>query len=331
MEEKVYDLAPARKTFSRVGLSLSVMLLITTVLQAIWFAIPDEDSWMASSSWGMWLGSFLPLYVVAMPVCLLMMGKLPAQAPRQIRLGAKNFMVFLPICFCVMYAGNILGNLLSGLLSGGEAENALVEYAMDTNPVKILVMVILAPLLEEYVFRKQLIDRTVVYGEKTAVMLSAVTFGLMHQNLFQFFYAFGLGLVFAYIYTRTGRLRYTVIFHGIINFMGSVVAPWILSAVDMEALEALETLDPNTSTEAIMTLYSQILPGLLLLLPYTLVLLGLSIAGLVLLIIQCRKLVWKETAAQLPKGTAFKVAYLNVGVGLFVLICLVFIALTLFI
>lgn len=327
MEEEIYDVTPARKTFSKIGLSLCVMLLLATAFQVLWFALPGEDSWMVSSSWGMWLGSFLPLYAVAIPVCLLVMRKLPAQAPRKIKLGTKNFFIFLPICFCVMYAGSLLGNLLSALLSGGSAENALVDYAMDTNPLKILVMVILAPLLEEYVFRKQLIDRTAVYGEKIAVLLSAVTFGLMHQNLFQFFYAFGLGLVFAYIYIRTGRLRYTVIFHGIVNFLGSVVAPWILTMLDLEALEAM---DPNAPAEEIMALYGQLLPGMLLLV-YFLFLMGMFVAGLVLLIIQCRKLVWKEVPAQLPKGSAFKTVYLNVGMGLFVLICLVSIVLTLFV
>lgn len=328
MEEEIYDVTPARRTFSRIGLALCVLLLVSTVIQGLWFGLPGEDSWMVSSSWGMWLGSFLPLYLAAMPACLLVMGRLPAQAPRQIKLGAKNFWIFLPICFCVMYAGSILGNLLSSVLSGGTAENALVDYAMDTNPLKILVMVILAPLLEEYVFRKQLIDRTAVYGEKIAVLLSAVTFGLMHQNLFQFFYAFGLGLVFAYIYTRTGRLRYTVIFHGIVNFLGSVVAPGILTMLD---LEALENMDPNAPVEELMALYSRILPGMLLLLVYFLFLMGMFIAGLVLLIVQSKKLVWKEAPAQLPKGTGFKTVYLNVGMGLFTLICLVSIVFVLFI
>ena len=328
MEENIVDLAPAKKAFTRVGLALSAMLLICFILQTLWVSLPGEDSWMTSSSWGMWLGSFLPQYLVAMPACLLIMGTLPAHAPRQIKLGTKNFLVFLPICFCVMYAGNILGNLLSGLLSGGQAENALLDFVMDTNPLKILVIVILAPLLEEYVFRKQLIDRTVVYGEKIAVLLSAVTFGLMHQNLFQFFYAFGLGLIFAYIYTRTGHVRYTVIFHAIINFMGSVIAPWILSKMDLEAMNAM---DPNASAEELTALYAEILPGMLLFLVYALALVGLSIAGLVLLIIKCKQLVWKNTDAQLPKGTSFRTVYLNWGMGLFVALCVIFMVIALFI
>ena len=257
---------------------------------------------------------------------LLVLRKLPAQAPEKSKLGLDRFLMFLPICFCLMYGGNIIGNVLSSLLSGGTAENAILDYAMDTNPLKVLVLVILAPLLEEYVCRKQIIDRTRQYGEKTAVVLSAVVFGLLHQNLFQFFYAFGLGLVFAYIYTRTGRLRYSVILHSIINFMGSVVAPWILSLVNPDAFVGA---DPSASPEQVMALMREVLPGLLLTLLYSLFLLGMSIAGLVLLVVRSKRVIWKDSPEQLPQGTAVKTVYLNVGMILYILICVATTVLTL--
>ena len=128
-----------------------------------------------------------------------------------------------------------------------------------------------------------------------------------------------MGLVFGYIYTRTGRLRYTVLLHGIVNFMGAVVAPWIISLLDMDALM---NMDANASPEEIMMLYGEMLPGLMVYLLYALFLMGMAIAGLVLLILKCRRLIWKEADAQLPKGTAVKTVYLNVGMVLYVLLCL---------
>lgn len=323
MDELTYDLSPARKAFSRIGLALCTILVASTLVQVIWFVVPTaiwgEDNKVSTSSWWMWLGTIVPLYMIAIPLGLLIMRKLPAQTPQNNRLGAKNFLVFLPICFCLMYGGNLIGTVLSMILSGGTAQNTVADYAMDTNPLKILVMVVLAPLLEEYVCRKQIVDRTRQYGEKIAVFLSALTFGLLHQNLFQFFYAFGLGMVFGYIYTRTGRLRYTVLLHGIVNFMGAVVAPWIISLLDMEALM---NMDPNAAPDEIMVLYGEMLPGLMVYLLYALFLMGMAIAGLVLLILKCRRLIWKEADAQLPKGTAVKTVYLNVGMVLYVLLCL---------
>lgn len=312
MNEPNYDLSSPRKTFSRIGIAFCTILTVTTVLQVLWILIPrliwGKGNWIETSSWGMWLCASIPLYCFAIPTGLLILRKLPAQAPQEAQLGRSNFFIFLPICFCLMYAGNLIGTGLSYLLSGGTAENAVENLAMDNHPLKVVVMVILAPLIEEYICRKQLIDRTRQYGEKTAVLLSALVFGLLHQNLFQFFYAFALGLVFAYIYTRTGRLRYSVAIHCIINFMGSVIAPWLVSMTNEDALSGIDPFDLPLSV--------------LLTALYGMFLIGMSIAGLVLLIAKSRQLIWKEAVAPLPKGTAAKTVYLNVGMVLYILLCI---------
>lgn len=319
------ELKAARKAYSTIGFALIAVLLVATLLQVLWFALPPEDSWFVSSSTGFWLGSFLPMYLVAMPLGILIMKRLPMQVPEDKKLSAGSLLGLIPICFCMMYAGNILGNLLSGWLSGGTAENAVLDYAMDSNPIKVLFLVILAPLFEELLCRKLVIDSTRQYGEKASAILSALVFGLMHQNLFQFFYAFALGYVFACVYLRTGRVRYTVILHGIINFVGSILAPYILSKFDMEALE---TLDPAATTEELMALYNQILPGLLLMLGYALLLIGLSIAGLVLLLVKRKEMVWVPASRQLSRKESFA-AYLSVGMILFLVLCIGFCVLAL--
>lgn len=325
MNESNYDFSSVRKVFSRIGLAFFILVVVTSVFQILWVEIPTaiwgEDNWATTSSWGIWIGTFAPLYVIAVPVCLLIMRKLPAQTPPSVSLKFSNFMILLPVCFCLMYGGNLIGTYLSMFLSGGTADNAVVDYAMDTNPIKIVVMVVLAPVLEEYICRKQIIDRTRQYGEKTAVFLSAMVFALLHQNLFQFFYAFGLGLVFAYIYARTGRLRYSILLHGIVNFMGSVFAPWILSISNMEAMDTLVSIDPTAAPEELLALYQEVLPGLLPILLYSMLLLGTAVAGLFILLANYKKVIWKEAAAPLPKGTAAKTAYFNVGMVMYVLLC----------
>lgn len=323
MEEMVFDQKAAKRPFSRIGWALAAILVVGSVLQALWFALPEAiwgaDNWLTGSSWGVWLGTFLPLYLVAVPVGLWLLKNLPTQTPESKKLSVKHFFILLLVGYCLMYGGNLLGIGLSALLSGGQAENTVAEYAMDSNPLKVLVMVILAPLIEEYIFRKQIIDRTAKYGEKLAVFFSALTFGLFHGNLFQLFYAFGLGLVFAYIYIRTGRLRYSVLMHGIVNFMGAVVAPWVMSLVDMDTLVAI---DPEMAPEALLEVYAGMMPGLLIYMLYALALMGMALAGLIQILIHYRHLVWKPAAAQLPKGTAVKTAYLNMGMIVLVLLCL---------
>lgn len=83
--------------------------------------------------------------------------------------------------------------------------------------------------LEELFFRKALISHMKPYGEKTAVILSALMFGLFHGNFSQVFYAFFLGLLFGYVFVKTEKLRYSLMLHMIINFLGSVLAPGLLA------------------------------------------------------------------------------------------------------
>ena len=323
MEETLQDLKPAKKAFSRIGFSLCAILVLNTLLQLLLsgflLAVLPEDHWLSTSSWGMWLITFVPLYCVAMPIGLLMLRKLPAAAPESKPMTVGAFFVLLPICIFLTYVGNFIGTTLSAILSGGQAENALDAYALDTNPIKVLVMVIIGPFLEEYICRKQIIDRTRQYGEKLAVTLSAVTFALFHGNLFQFFYAFAGGWVFAYIYLRTGRLRYPFLLHAIINFMGAVIAPSILKI--SQKITSLN-LDPTAPPEELMAMFAEILPGTILMLLYIFLLFGLFIAGLVLVIVNWKKLVWCEPESALPKETRFKTTYRNAGMILFALVCL---------
>ncbi len=220
-----------------------------------------------------------------------------------------------------MNIGNYIGVFLSLLLSQGTAENALNTFAYDTSLLKILVMVILAPLLEEYIFRKQIIDRTKIYGEKTAVILSGLLFGLFHTNMFQFFYAFFVGILFAYIYVRTGRLRYPVLIHGIVNFFGSVIAPYIVSKIDLDTMSKIAELDPNTvPAEELMELMMPIMPGLLMLMAYYAVSFGLSLAGFILVMLKRKKISWTPASSQLPHAEIANTVYMNVGMVLFITI-----------
>ncbi len=311
----------APRSFSRVGWGLFAMSGITSVLQLLIMAgigaLVQNGFDTNQADWIVWLATFLPLYAVGVPVGVWVMSKAPAQQKTGEKFGGKNFFSFLLMCFPLMYAGNLIGTILSMLLSGGGANNAILGYLFNDSPLKILVIVILAPLLEEFVFRKQIIDRLGRYGEKTAILFSAVSFALFHMNLFQFFYAFALGLVFAYVYTRTHRLRYPVIMHMIINFMGAVLAPLVMSLVDMD------TLMQMAAGMADESMVLSVLPGLLGMLLYILAILGLSVVGLVLLCIKVRQLVWLPAEEELPKEHRFKTVYGNAGMILFAVLCAV--------
>ena len=320
------DLKAAKKQFSRLGMGAFMILAVATVLQlaAAYIArvvYPNGDG----PSWLLWVYTFAPMYLAAVPAGLLIMRKVPAMPPKKHSLRAVQIVIAFIICVFMMYTGNLIGVLVTSLLQtafGLASENPLLTYvADDALWLRILIMVILAPIIEEYIFRKQLIDRMNVYGEGLAVVTSALMFGLFHGNLSQLFYAFALGLVLGYVYLKTGRLRYSVGLHMLINFLGSVLAPALLNGINLTTLDEAELTDPAAWT----AISAQLLPFVV----YVLGMIGLVLAGLVLFCVKVRDVSFAPTEMELPKGAKFKTAYLNIGMILLFIGCMVSIILML--
>ena len=291
-----------------------VLQLVAVAIGGVLFAMGVN---VLENAWFLWAASFIPQYLVGVPLFLLILRKMPVVEQSQTKLGGGKFWALLLMCFPVMFIGNLVGTFLSGLLSGGTAQNGVEAMVSGGNPLILFTVVILAPLVEELVFRKQLLDRCAQYGEKTAMVFSALTFALFHMNLFQFFYAFGMGLIFAYVYLRTHRLRYPVLMHMIINFMGSVVPLWVVSNLD---LDALSNLTPQNLDQEML---AAILPGLLIYLAYVVVQLVLVIAGLVIGIVMRKSFTLHPAPEELPQEGRVKTVYANVGFILFVVVCVV--------
>ncbi|MEA4896073.1 MAG: type II CAAX endopeptidase family protein [Oscillospiraceae bacterium] len=316
----IYSLRNEKPPFSRVGWTLFAVLGITTFLQ---IAIASLTVVFAPAvyekSWFIWALSFIPLYFVAIPVGYLMIRPVPVLTVPQQKIGFGKLISYLAMSFAVMYIGNIIGTLLNagiGELKGTELTNPLEELMTGSDIyIEMLVIVIIAPILEELMFRKVLIDRIRVYGEGTAILVSGLMFGLFHGNLFQFFYAFGLGALFAYIYLRTGRVRYTMILHTIINGFGVLMAQLVSRSSDIGTL-GLNGENPEKLIEAAeRNLPQYIAVGLCGIAALT-----LFISGIVLLIANRKKAVLFITPKELPADGRFKIVFVNWGMGLFVLL-----------
>lgn len=299
-EENLMLIREAKSCFSKLGWALFAITLCPILIQLLMGIVASVLSVLGldllNNPWFLWAASSLPLYVVGIPIFLLLIRTVPAHKQPQSKLPASRFLVLLLICFPVTYLGNLIGTLLSAVLSGGTAQNSIETYLTDGGPLALFTTIIVAPVVEEYVFRKQLLDRCGCYGEKTAMVFSALAFGLFHMNFYQFFYAFGVGLILAYVYLRTHSLRYPVLIHMIINFLGSAVPLFMMS---------------------------RWIEG------YLLVDLGLAVAGLVAAIVYRKRFSLSPAPCELPREGRVKTVYGNVGFVLFALFCAVMFALAL--
>ena len=86
----------------------------------------------------------------------------------------------------------------------------------------LLSTAVVPAFAEELLFRGLLISNIRPYSEKGAIIISALAFGLMHQNLIQTIYATAAGLALGYIYVKTKSLWTVILIHFVNNFVSVI-------------------------------------------------------------------------------------------------------------
>jgi len=137
-----------------------------------------------------------------------------------------TFLAYVAVCLFLMMSGSMLGNTISGLvnlITGSDSVNVVEQFINETSMLETFIYaVVMAPIFEELVFRKLIVDSFAKYGTAFCIFLSGITFGLFHGNFYQFFYAFSVGAIFAFIYCTYGKIWHTILLHAILNFFGSI-------------------------------------------------------------------------------------------------------------
>ncbi|MBP3563568.1 MAG: CPBP family intramembrane metalloprotease [Bacteroidales bacterium] len=89
--------------------------------------------------------------------------------------------------------------------------------------VTLLSVSVFAPLFEEWLCRG-LVLRGLLQkmGPAAAISVSAIFFAVLHMNPWQALPAFILGLIFGYVYYKTGSLKLTMLMHCVNNTMAVV-------------------------------------------------------------------------------------------------------------
>ncbi|CAM2079329.1 MAG: type II CAAX endopeptidase family protein [uncultured Clostridium sp.] len=290
-----------KKVFNRIGLAIFVSMILVNIIQVIFFGIIGVvNQELLSAPWINYAGIAISFYLIGFPVFYLMIKNLPEEEKRE----SKTLGVFevIKICFMsysIVYIVNFLTNILMMLIAvikGSEVTNPLVNMLEGSNWIWSLIFAgILSPIIEEMMFRGVMLNKLRRYGDKVAIITTAILFGLFHANFSQFFYAVALGIVFAYVTLKTGTIKYSIILHIIVNMMGSVILPAVIG--DGSNIVAVGCVG--------------------------LALLAIVIVGLVLLIKNRKNISLLDGEIKLEKGTAFKTIWVNVGMILYVVISLV--------
>lgn len=94
----------------------------------------------------------------------------------------------------------------------------------------------LPALIEEFTYRGVVLVSLRPFGDRFAIVVSALLFGLLHRNMVQFPNAFLLGLALGYFMVKTNSIWTSMAIHFLNNFLIVLFALFPMGVNDMEAL-----------------------------------------------------------------------------------------------
>lgn len=128
--------------------------------------------------------------------------------------------IFVKIIMVLRNGGNFnYPELVQNLING----NSILTTKLSMS-LSFMEAVVLAPIFEELLFRKILMDRVSKYGVSGAIIVSGLFFGLYHMYTAQFFMATTIGILLAYVYSYTHNVKYTILLHSLYNLFGAGLA-----------------------------------------------------------------------------------------------------------
>ncbi len=322
------ELIAAKKHFSRMGWLYMAATAVIFVLQMAAGLILRlvKPEWLYDMNMNLFF-SMAPMYLVGFPLLALFLKKcVPAEHIEKHKMTAGQYVLSAIICIGLAYAANIIGLIMTtliGLFIGNSVGNPITSVVTSLSPWSVLFYtVICAPIMEELVFRKLIVDRTVHYGQGVAVVVSGLMFGLFHGNLNQFVYAAVIGTFLAYLYVKTGNIKITISLHMLFNFMGGFLPTILLRKMDLDNYmasavsgSASEMMELIRSNFAWFLLY-----GLLLLF-----ILSMLVTGVVLFIVFAvkKRFVFEPGQTTIPRQVKLSIALGNAGMAVFGLFWLV--------
>lgn len=330
------ELIAAKKHFSRMGWLYMAAVVLIHSLQAVTGVIlrTVRPEWIYDININLFF-SMVPMYLIAFPLLGIMLKKdVSAERIEKRRMSPGQYVLSAIICIGLAYTANIVGLIVTtviGFMTGNPVENAIVGVVNSASPWTVLFYTVLcAPVMEELVFRKLIVDRAVRYGQGVAVVVSGLMFGLFHGNLNQFVYATVIGMFLAYLYVKTGRLKITISLHMLFNFMGGFVPTVLMRKMDVESYLAFAGSD---SMSGMLELIRSRLGWFILYGLFLMFIFGMLVTGLVLFIVFAakRKFVLSPGQTDIPKELKLSVALGNMGMAVFSLFWIVSIVAQLFV
>lgn len=137
-------------------------------------------------------------------------------------IGNKKIIPIIIIASLVLNAG-IAGPLASLIPMPESIIKIMLKMKEQVGFWTFIMMVIAAPLLEEFIYRGIILDGLLKrYTPLTSILISSILFGIAHFNPWQLVTASLLGTFSGWIYYKTKSLAPSIIIHAAVNLFGFI-------------------------------------------------------------------------------------------------------------
>ncbi|MFT8389849.1 MAG: type II CAAX endopeptidase family protein [Sporolactobacillus sp.] len=152
-------------------------------------------------------------------------------AVRNKKITIKVFLIALVVVLGVSTVLGLLRYPTDALLHAIGFTAKPSEQVLDgSTTISMLVYAcVIAPIFEEAMYRGFVLRSLERFGSFFAIFTSALLFGLMHENIIQFPYAFGIGLIFGYL-AKTYSIRLTILLHIANNSLSELFSDFVPSS-----------------------------------------------------------------------------------------------------
>lgn len=213
-----------------LGVGLGLYLLLMNLVMVGYQLVVEKSGILNESNTELlyYIGNAMSVYVVGIVTLKLLFRKIERVVPTEksdFKFGKILYLIMITIGLGIgcTFITNVV-KLLIEQISDISIGNRVADMLQKSSPaIMIFFVAILAPICEEVIFRGIFLSRLRAYGDKTAIIYTAILFGLFHTNFMQIPMAIAIGLVLGYAVVKTNKLRYSIILHMVMNLISSIL------------------------------------------------------------------------------------------------------------
>lgn len=206
-----------KKEMSHIGFGLTLIVLLGQVVSVGLMSLAPG---IFSGVIGGMMSSYIGMYLIGVPLLLWLTRQMSrATLSKKASPTAKEWLRLSILAIGASSFINLSFNVLFMQFTGKNGNVAGESISQLGLIQNLVIVVILAPIIEELLFRQLFYKLLASFGKKNFIIVSSVCFGLFHQNISQSLYATVLGIVLGGLLWQTGNILYPILFHIMFNFI----------------------------------------------------------------------------------------------------------------